>query len=156
MPSCSVKFTVAYSAGSTDTLCVPLLHSPAWYSLCDIRSGAHSARPLLACACISFVYLLHAWYISLTRMSKLNNTQWFKGQVCSKLHCMHYIQRTYILYIRTTILRSRNETSLTTMYLLLSHQIISYLLPLLLPSFLSHLFTLILRHGYMPKALRDC
>ena len=23
-------------------------------------------------------------------------------------------------------------------------------------SFLSHLFTLILRHGYMPKALRDC
>ena len=74
------------------------------------RSVARSARPLLACACISFVYLLHgrllhARYISPTHMSKLNNKQWFKGQVCSSFTAL-------------TFSRTRNLTSLTTMYLL--------------------------------------
>ena len=39
--------------------------------------------------------------------------------------------------------------------ILFSHQIISYLLPVI-ASYLSYLFTLILHHGYMPKALHDC
>ena len=39
-------------------------------------------------------------------------------------------------------------TSLSSNYLILASPVIA--------SFLSHLFTLILRHGYMPKALRDC
>ena len=39
-------------------------------------------------------------------------------------------------------------TSLSSNHLILASPVIA--------SFLSHLFTLILRHGYMPKALRDC
>ena len=40
---------------------------------------------LLACVSISFVYLLHPWKVTAclgtVPLSKLNNKQWFKGQV---------------------------------------------------------------------------
>ena len=56
-----------------------------------------------------FICVPTAWkvtaYISPIRMSKLNNKQWFKGQVCSSFTAL-------------TISRYSNLTSLTTMYLI--------------------------------------
>ena len=67
------------------------------------RSVAHFARPLLACACISFVYILHGrlLLVPLYSMSKLNNNG-------SKARYSN----------RVPAFTNRDLTSLTTHYLL--------------------------------------
>ena len=72
------------------------------------RSGARFARPLLACACISFVYLLHGrlLLVPLYSLSKLNNN----SSKARYLNWFKFHKRNYVT--------SRDLTSLTTKYLL--------------------------------------